>query len=316
MTDIQRHRLKNIILYILESFSGGADYIKLYKIMYFANKCQLAKIGLPMVYDNFKAWKHGPVPSFTGAVIKKFENNETLTRDMKPFEGAIRVRRNKLVAGLQKSDRNAIPKFSRDILDFYINKNKYRSWEDISNESHDEAWFEAYHRIGKNYEGQYTIRPHLMAASAHATDYIVASIERLYSRRSDSYNIWSEQTTIDAYEKAAIDICDILALEPDWDGDGAFPVSEDVAENCRKLIEATKSHVELISEIYPTPVGSICIDWNIGSIIVSAEFGEQQMAFYCEDPSGMFSFDSPTMTVSQSAFDSLYDCIRKCVSGC
>ena len=42
MTEAQRNRLKNVVLYILKNFSGGADYIKLYKIMYFANREQLS----------------------------------------------------------------------------------------------------------------------------------------------------------------------------------------------------------------------------------------------------------------------------------
>ena len=104
MTDAQRNRLKNVILYILNSFSGGADYIKLYKIMYFANRCQLAMIGVPIVCDNFKAWKFGPVPAFTGSVIKCFENETPLSQDMKIFRNVLRVRRNKLVKGLATPD--------------------------------------------------------------------------------------------------------------------------------------------------------------------------------------------------------------------
>ena len=177
MTESQRSRLKNVILYILKNFSGGTDYIKLYKILYFANKKQLAEIGFPIIYDNFKAWHYGPVPSFTGATLKSIENGDTPSHDMESFFKSLKVRKNKLVVGLEAPDCDIIPEYSRGILDGLVAKYKNRSSKEMSKESHDSAWFEAYYRNGKILEGYHTIRPHFVAADAKASDYLINKVK-------------------------------------------------------------------------------------------------------------------------------------------
>lgn len=279
--------------------------------MYFANKRQLAEIGLPLICDNFKAWKYGPVPSFTGAVVKCLEGKEHLSRDMKIFQNALSVRKNKLVVGLESPNIDDIPAISRSILDSLINKYKYRSWKDISKESHDEAWFEAYHRLGSANDGRSTIRPHLMAAAAGAPDYMVDIVKRFFTKNDETYNRWSDSTSVKAYEKAVIEIRNLLLLEDDWDGEGAYAIDKGAAMNCHKFLELKRSHVEYISDIYPTPSGTICIDWNIEGNIVSAEISHIQIAFYCEAVENSESYDSPTMNIGKTAFDSLYEYIER-----
>lgn len=311
MTESQRNRLKNVILYILKNFSGGTDYIKLYKILYFANKKQLAEIGFPIIYDNFKAWHYGPVPSFTGATLKSIENGDTPSHDMESFFKSLKVRKNKLVVGLEAPDCDIIPEYSRGILDGLVAKYKYRSSKEMSKESHDSAWLEAYYRNGKILEGNHTIRPHFVAADAKAPDYLIDKVKILFSKNAEAhYNISSGDDVLAALEKAVLEIHDLLQLEDGWDGEGTYAIKEKAAQNCRNIIDLKRAHIEFVSDIYPTPAGNLSIDWNINGNIVSAEIGSRLMAFYCEALDKNDSYDSPTMEVGTETSNALYDRIE------
>ena len=77
-TSDQISKIKATLLYILNHFPQGVDYIKLFKILYFAQQDHLVKYARPIVEDSFCALKHGPVPSFTYkalqyAYIKNYE---------------------------------------------------------------------------------------------------------------------------------------------------------------------------------------------------------------------------------------------------
>ena len=67
-------KIEAVVLYILQQFQEGLDYIKLFKIMYFAQREYLALNGLCIVEDTFRARLNGPVPSLTYKVMK-FELN-------------------------------------------------------------------------------------------------------------------------------------------------------------------------------------------------------------------------------------------------
>lgn len=75
-TNEQWQKLKAVVLYILQQFPLGADYIHLFKIMYFAQQKHLAVYGLPLFDDSFAARKHGPVPMGTYGALKAVEGKE------------------------------------------------------------------------------------------------------------------------------------------------------------------------------------------------------------------------------------------------
>ena len=60
------------------NFLKGVDYIKLFKIIYFAPKEYLATYGKVLCPDTFKARTFGPVPALPNKVIKlvEFENDD------------------------------------------------------------------------------------------------------------------------------------------------------------------------------------------------------------------------------------------------
>ena len=62
---VQIAKIKAVILYVMQSFPDGVDYIKLFKILYFAQQNHLVKYGKVLVDESFRAVKHGPVPAYT-----------------------------------------------------------------------------------------------------------------------------------------------------------------------------------------------------------------------------------------------------------
>ena len=78
-TIIQIAKIKAVLLYIMQSFPKGVDYIKLFKILYFAQQDHLVKYGKVLVEDSFRALKHGPVPTYTYKALQIAEG--------KPLEG-------------------------------------------------------------------------------------------------------------------------------------------------------------------------------------------------------------------------------------
>ena len=55
----QINKIEAVVLYILQHFKEGLDYIKLFKIMYFAQREYLATYGLTIAEDTFKARQLG-----------------------------------------------------------------------------------------------------------------------------------------------------------------------------------------------------------------------------------------------------------------
>lgn len=61
---IQIAKKRAVLLYIMQSFLHGVEFIKLFKILYFAQQDHLLKYGKVLIEDSFKALKHGPVPTY------------------------------------------------------------------------------------------------------------------------------------------------------------------------------------------------------------------------------------------------------------
>lgn len=135
----QIDKIKAVVLYILQHFSDGIDYIKLFKIMYFAQREYLATYGLTIAEDTFKARQLGPVPSLTYKVVKMAENGEE-TNDLKDFISSIKVDKNQKVHALEASDLDYIAEAEKEELDKTIKKYGNVDSKKLSILSHDKAY--------------------------------------------------------------------------------------------------------------------------------------------------------------------------------
>ena len=141
----QIEKIKAVILYIMQSFPEGVDYIKLFKILYFAQRDHLARYGKVIVEDSFRALKHGPVPTYTYKGLQIAEG-KSLEGDFKDFLENIKVREKKVFV-TSMPDMDYISGADRRSLDKAIEKYKDIDPYDLSELSHDSAWLEAMRRI-------------------------------------------------------------------------------------------------------------------------------------------------------------------------
>lgn len=145
----QVKKIESVVLYVLQNFKEGVDYIKLFKIIYFAQKDYLANYGKVLCPDTFKARTYGPVPALTDKVIKLVELQEEEIEsypDLKGYCDSIKVE-NQLVFALASPDMDYLSKKECEYLDKWYNYCKDKdSKEELSPESHDSAYDVAYAR--------------------------------------------------------------------------------------------------------------------------------------------------------------------------
>lgn len=139
----QINKIEAVVLYILQHFKEGLDYIKLFKIMYFAQREYLAANGICIVEDTFKARLKGPVPALTYKVMKLVENGEIMDEeghDLEHFVSSIEVGNDQIVHAKGHPDMDYIPDMEKEELDKIINECKDKDSETLSQLSHDKAY--------------------------------------------------------------------------------------------------------------------------------------------------------------------------------
>jgi len=139
-------KIKASVLYVLTQFPEGIDFIKLFKIMYFAEKEHLISYGRSITRDSFHALKHGPVPSFTYKAIQVNQGKIKETTDLNEIASAIIILDDKIYAKIN-ADQDELSVSDVRCLDNAISKCKDVDSYTLSNLSHkDAAWKEAYSR--------------------------------------------------------------------------------------------------------------------------------------------------------------------------
>lgn len=107
----QVKKIESVVLYVLRKFPEGVDYIKLFKIIYFAQKEYLVNYGKVLCPDTFKARTFGPVPALSDKVIKLVElEGEDIDSypDLRNFYNSIRVQ-DQMVYALAEPDMVICP---------------------------------------------------------------------------------------------------------------------------------------------------------------------------------------------------------------
>jgi len=174
----QINKIETVVLYVLRNFPEGVDYIKLFKIIYFAQKEYLANYGKVLCPDTFKARTFGPVPALSDKVIKLVELEEEDIEsypDLKGFFNSIRVH-NQLVFALKEPDMDYLSKKECEYLDRWYSYCKDKdSKNELSPESHDEAYNRAFARYKEDPQLG-TLTNIEIARAGGATDRMIAYI--------------------------------------------------------------------------------------------------------------------------------------------
>jgi len=133
------------ILYVsnilMQTKHKEADYYRVMKILYFADKSHLVKYGRPILGDDYVAMEHGPVPSKTYDMVKIVKGT-SLCKDTEGYGDIFSI-----------INKNIIPKKSPDMDDFSesdvecLNESIEENWKltfgQLKNKSHDDAYLKA-----------------------------------------------------------------------------------------------------------------------------------------------------------------------------
>ena len=143
-------KIRATVLYILKSFPEGVDYIKLFKILYFAQRQHLVNYGRTIIDDTFQARQFGPVSGFIRKGLKLKELSRELPPDFQLFGEDIDVEQRpecQLIHAKAQPDIDELSGSEIRCLDEYIVKFKEMPSKEVSSYSHqDEAWKEAFKR--------------------------------------------------------------------------------------------------------------------------------------------------------------------------
>lgn len=170
-------KLKAVVLYVI-SKCKELDYFHLFKILYFADKEHYAYYGRRIIKDTFCALPKGPVPSCLFDAIKNVTSDKPLTKkqaDLKLISNSLFVSDptySFILGTKEEPDMDELSKSDIIFLDKSIEENKDKKFGDLSRESHDIAWQEAW-----NKQQSSPINEIMMAKAAGASQAMLHYIE-------------------------------------------------------------------------------------------------------------------------------------------
>lgn len=132
---IDKGKAKAALLYIATNIPN-VDMHKLYKILYFAEQNHLIKYGRPITGDAFIKMPHGPVPSY---IKDKVEQHIDVDDSVK--QSGIYIVAN------EYPDLDEFSESDIECLDLSITNNKDKSFSQLRDESHKEAWTNAQNSV-------------------------------------------------------------------------------------------------------------------------------------------------------------------------
>ena len=136
------------VLVWIASRAGEVDPFRLSKICYFADKEHLNEHGRPIIGDKYRAMDYGPVPSYIYNLIKKekvfinkdvYEDLEKSIRVSPDYTSSDSATRKKITA-LREPDLDYLSGSDVYFLEKSLNFCKGKSFEELSEISHDKAW--------------------------------------------------------------------------------------------------------------------------------------------------------------------------------
>lgn len=173
MTDFDRNKIRELVLYILDKI-GGVDFYHAFKILYFAEMKHLAKWGSGIVPDEFCALKYGPVPTRLYDAVKDLNHpHMSLSEELSEVIQFAGEDAPNILLSKRKADMRYLSKSEIEALDESIAENKSLTFGQLMKKSHDEAWEEAHRRVN----GSNIISPVSMAKVLNADDAILGYIE-------------------------------------------------------------------------------------------------------------------------------------------
>lgn len=163
MTAFEKQKIIEVVLYILNK-TGGIDYYRLFKILYFANQRSLVDWGQLMTADKFCALPHGPVPTVLYNTIK---GEKSILSDMKKDIHVVEY----YLLPKRGADADYLSQYDMDILDECISKYGKMEFTELEKTSHTSCWEKA-----RSQKGSHVIAPGDIARDGGANEELVKYI--------------------------------------------------------------------------------------------------------------------------------------------
>jgi len=139
-----REKCTSVLLYITKNLER-ADFLRVFKILYFAEQEHLVRFGRPIVGDSYIAMKHGPVPSTIYNELGNIGNGlgkliDGIVNNNISFSDYFEVKSDKIIIAKVEPDIEEISESELECLNESLEENKYLSFNELSEKSHDLAW--------------------------------------------------------------------------------------------------------------------------------------------------------------------------------
>ncbi len=131
------------LLYILDKIEGGADFHKVFKILYFAERKHLSRYGSLITENEYVAMNNGPVPSMAYDILKSLRGSGLMVKYRDSFSPYFELTGEYHVKAKVKADLDEFSKSELLCLDESIEENLSKSFLTLTDESHDYAWSSA-----------------------------------------------------------------------------------------------------------------------------------------------------------------------------
>lgn len=145
-----KEKCTSVLSYITQNVKT-ADFLRVFKVLYFAEQKHLVRFGRPIVGDNYIAMKHGPVPSNIYNELRQIKGGtgkfmDILLKNSISFSDYFEVSKVQDVDNILAKNNPELDIISESELmciNESLNENKDLSFNELSNKSHDSAWEKA-----------------------------------------------------------------------------------------------------------------------------------------------------------------------------
>lgn len=110
------------------------------KILYHADREHMRQFARPITGDRYAAMKHGPVPSSTYNILKTVKGSERFRLMPPDALKSLRIKDEKEVVALREPNLDLLSESEQQCLEFSTREHGQKSFAQLSEESHDEAW--------------------------------------------------------------------------------------------------------------------------------------------------------------------------------
>ena len=294
-------KMREATCYIVSHFPQGVDYIKLFKILYFAQQSHLVRVGQAIVNDTFHALKYGPVPAFIYKSLQVLEGRLSSNSDFEIFNEGLRNYHQTITCLNPPATYSNLTETELRCLDEAISQYGALSWMELSELSHDTAWQQAFDRAKDDPEKD---RMSLIeiARAGGATDELITYMRQRLNNEKDGDLLSAKSSFIRNLQELGI-------RHAGWDGEGVCQsVNQEALANAIAIAQILDGDRLSLWIAYPAANGSITFMAKM-RVVASFSIGHDGFSYVAKakGKETLKGFNTPNPSVFKVLFDQITD---------